>query len=106
MLGSSRTNGWYFVYQSGVLLWYTKPAYIKRLTILIYLLVKVGKLCLLKSATQFYSGLDGASFLHKSVAHAFEIEGGVIFVQCIAHPEVYLSATFLETDASVQCAVE
>ena len=106
MLGSSRTNGWYFVYQSGVLLWYTQPVYIKRLTILIYLLVKVGKLCLLKSATQFYSGLDGASFLHKSVAHAFEIEGGVILVQCIAHPEVYLSAAFLDTDASVQCAVE
>lgn len=83
MLGSSRTNGWYFVYQSGVSLWYTQPVYIKRLTILIYLLVKVGKLCLLKSATQFYSGLDGASFLHKSVAHAFEIEGGVIFVSAL-----------------------
>ena len=37
-----------------------------RLTILIYLLVKVGKLCLLKSATQFYSGLDGEMCIRDS----------------------------------------
>ena len=74
MLGSSRTNGWYFVYQSGVLLWYTQPVYIKRLTILIYLLVKVGKLCLLKSATQFYSGHQ--SFLVHAIARTYIIARG------------------------------
>ena len=61
---------------------------------------------ILESASYVYPEVYRTSFLHKSVAHAFEIEGGVILVQCIAHPEVYLSAAFLETDASVQCAVE
>ena len=77
-----------------------------RTTVSIFLYFRRDKALQSEPAPQLYSRLHRPSFLHKSVAHAFEIEGGVILVQCIAHPEVYLSAAFLETDASVQCAVE
>ena len=50
--------------------------------------------------------MHGTSFLHKSVSHTLEVEGGVILVEGIAHPEVNLSMSFLEADASVQRAVE
>lgn len=48
----------------------------------------------------------GRPFLHESVAHAFKVESSVVFIQCIANPEVNLSVAFLQAEASVQCTVE
>ena len=39
-------------------------------------------------------------------SHTLKIERSILFVQCIAHPEINLPMSFLETDASVQRAVE
>ena len=63
-------------------------------------------LCRLKPATQFDACLDGTSFLHEPVAHTLKVESGIILVQSIAHPEVYLPASLLKADAAVQSAVE
>ena len=57
-------------------------------------------------ATQFNPRLYRPSFLHEPVTHAFKVKSSIIFIQCIANPEVNLSVAFLQTEASVQCAVE
>ena len=77
-----------------------------RTTVSIFLYFRRDKALQSEPAPQLYSRLHRPSFLHKSVPHTLKIERSILFVQCIAHPEINLPMSFLETDASVQRAVE
>ncbi len=77
-----------------------------RTTVSIFLYFRRDKALQSEPAPQLYSRLHRPSFLHKSVPHTLKIERSILFVQCIAHPEINLSMSFLEADTSVQRAVE
>ena len=77
-----------------------------RTPVSIFLYFRRDKALQSEPAPQLYSRLHRPSFLHKSVPHTLKIERSILFVQCIAHPEINLPMSFLEADASVQRAVE
>ena len=60
----------------------------------------------LEPTTYVDTHLYGATFLGKTAAHRLKVEGLVILVQGIVHPDTDLFVTFVQAEASVQCAVE
>src|SRR5574344_353844 len=60
----------------------------------------------LKSAPHLNTCLYGASFLLESIIHALKVEGGVILIQRIPYPEIYLAVALLQAEAAVERAVE
>ena len=60
----------------------------------------------LQSDAELYADLNGSSLLHESIAHAFEVEGGISCVECIAYPEVERCIAFLEGQSAIERAIE
>ena len=65
-----------------------------RTTVSIFLYFRRDKALQSEPAPQLYSRLHRPSFLHKSVPHTLKIERSILFVQCIAHPEINLPMSF------------
>lgn len=61
---------------------------------------------ILESASYVYSEVYRTSFLHKAVAHRFEVESSILLIQRIANPEVDLSVPLRQADTAVQRSVE
>ena len=61
---------------------------------------------MLESASEIYTNLHRASHLCESSVHRLKVESLIICVEGIVNPKTYLSVAFVQTDASVQCAVQ
>lgn len=61
---------------------------------------------MLEPAPYVDAHLYGATFLRKASAHGFKVERLVILVQGVVHPDTDLPVSFVQAEASVQCAVE
>ena len=61
---------------------------------------------ILESASYVYPEVYRTSFLHKSVAHRFEVESSILLIQRIANPEVDLPVPLRQADTAIQRSVD